>query len=195
MKAKETAVNTLIGLTLLLAFILPFVALISASVLARRVLELAAKHFFPTIAHPMENFICGVVILGLLAACARQLCKRLWRNAFLSSTAAAAILLPWLLLRQDPLSGLPTGWFVAVIVLFYSHLPSKAEFIAGASIIAAAFAVKAGLLGSGFLSSVVGVCAMSAMIAWIVILTRPDWARRGSILSLTVNRPTPSSPS
>jgi len=129
----------------------------------------------------------------------QQLRKRLWTNAFLSLSAAAVVLLLWLLSSQPPMSGIPGGWFVAMFIVLYStRIPSRAEFIGAATMIALSFAVQTGLLGSGSLSVFVKTCVFLAACAWILILARsdnPGWIGSGNIPSLAADRPTTGSPS
>jgi hypothetical protein len=192
---RETAINVLLGVTLISAVALPFLAL----ALAFHGLDLALTHFFPKIKDSTNLLVDIGFFLGLLTTGTQQLRKRLWTNAFLSLSAAAIILLLWLLSSQPPFSGMSSVGFVAVfIVLNFTRIPSRAEFIGAATMIALSFAAQTGLLGSGSLSVFVKTCVYLAACAWILILARsdnPGWLGGGSIPSLTADRPTTGSPS
>jgi len=192
---RDTAINVLLGVTLILAFALPCLAL----AFAFHGLDLALRYFFPKIKDSTNLLITVGFIFSFLMTGTQQLRKRLWTNAFLSLSAAAIVLLLRLLPAQPPFSGLSSVWFVALfIALYFTRIPSRAEFIGAATMIALSFAVQAGLLGSGSLSVFVKTSVVLAACAWILILARsdrPDWIGGGNIPSLAADRPTTGSAS
>ena len=195
MMTRDTAINVLLGVTLISAFALPFLAL----AFAFHGLHLALRHFFPMLNNQPDLLLNVGFVLGLPMTGTQQLRKRLWTNAFLSLSAAAVGLLLWLHSSQPPFSGMSSLWFVAMFIVFYStRVPSRAEFIGAATVIALSFAVQTGLLGSGSLSVFVKTCVVLAACAWILILARSDrldWIGGGNIPSLAADRPTTGSPS
>jgi hypothetical protein len=175
--SRETTVNVLIGTMLLLILGGGFAVCAEAFGFALYSADLAIRHYFPAVAHAWKIELLGLISLVVLIGCAKQVRKRLWTNAFLSSIAVVTIVLPWLL-TANPHPGLdgtpsrfPLAWFIWII-LPQATRPSRREFIGCASIIAAAFAIDSGLLVSRPLETVIEIGMYLAIMGWILVGAR-----------------------
>jgi hypothetical protein len=172
--SRETAQNVLIGSMLLLILGGGFAVCTEAFGLALYSADLAVKHYFPAVAHPSNIEFFGFISLVMLIGCARQMRKRLWTNAFLSLVAVVTIVLPWLLnANPHPALGsaalrFPLVWLLALI-LPQTTRTSRGEFIGCASILAVAFAINSGLLGSGLLEIVIEISLCVGIARWVMV--------------------------
>ncbi len=176
MSDRESAINVLLGAILLGAFAVSVLAVAGAIWTVLYTIDLAVKHFLPAVDRPWDIEFYGLICLAILALGVKQSWRRLSTNAFLSFAAAPSILLPWLFNSQPHhAAGLalrfPIAWFIVLLLPRYSRIPLS-EFVACASIISASFALNAGLLGSGALSTIVGMVLSVAVIARALIDAR-----------------------
>jgi hypothetical protein len=174
---RETMVNVGLGFILLIAFAVPILGCIGAVGVVLYAVDVAVKHFFPAVARPWDVEFYGFLCLVIFVVGARQAWRHLWANAFLSFTAALSIIVPWLFNLQlhHRFSGLalqfPITWFVVYLLPGYSRI-SLGQFVSCASIIAVSFALNAGLLGAGTLSTIVGATLSIAIIARVLVDAR-----------------------
>jgi hypothetical protein len=173
---REVVINTLLGTLLVLIFAFLVAATFGLIASAAYAIRLAVGHFLPGMVRPWDAVFYGFVSLAILIGCAKQIGNRLWTNAFLSFIAALTIALPWLL-NSNPRTGLGDSlrfqvtWFVFLLLPQMTRI-SRGEFVACASVLAAAFALNVGLLGSGTLSTVAEISLSVAVIRWILIRAR-----------------------
>ena len=169
-------INTLLGALLVLIFAFLVAATFGLIASAAYAIRLAVGHFLPGMVRPWNSVFYGLVSLAILIGCAKQIGNRLWTNAFLSFIAALTIALPWLL-NFNPRTALGDSlrfqvtWFVFLLLPQMTRI-SRGEFVACASVLAAAFALNVGLLGSGALSTVAEISLSVAVIRWILIRAR-----------------------
>ena len=174
---RETMVNLGLGFILLIAFAVPILACIGAVGIVFYAVDVGVKHFFPAVARPWDVEFYGFLCLVIFAVSVRQIWRRLWANAFLCFAAALSIIVPWLFNSQPhpESAGLalrfPIAWFIVAFLPGYSRI-SQGQFVSCASIIAASFALNAGLLGSGALSTIVGATLSIAVIRRVLVEAR-----------------------
>ena len=173
----ETTIDVLIGTLLLLVLAAICIACVGAFGLALYAVNVAVNHYVPAAADAWNIKVFGTISLVLLIVCVRQLLKRRWTNAFLSSAAVVTIILPWLL-NANPHPGLdgtilrfPLQWFIALI-LPQTIRVSRAEFTACASIITGAFAINIGLLRPGFVETLFEISLCIVIMRWILVKAR-----------------------
>jgi len=184
---RETAINVLLGAFLIFALAVPFFGLFAALY----ALDAAVRHYWPGSAYAGNNILYALIVLGILYGSIRQVRKKLWPNAFLYAAAAATMGISFLASQKGyPFSSeMPLASFLSCYIFIF--LPRsgpifRAQFIATASFISASFALNSGLLGKGFLATLVEVALFVVIGGWVLDkaeLYRFKWPNWPSIFS------------
>jgi len=168
--AKELAVNTLIGLLLLLAFVIPVTALLGAIGLAFYGLSLAAKSFLPGV--PEYFWFSALLCLFSIASGVGYLRKRFWSNALLSFSITGIALLAWFggARRVD------SSWGFLYPVFLLMLFPSDRSLRRWETALAGALVVAGILLNARFLAGtaarVVSDCSFPVIFIWMAVQFR-----------------------
>jgi len=176
MSARETAVNTLLGLLLLLAIAIPCAAFVAAYGLTLYGIDLAVKHFFPALNHTRDVELYGLFCLVGLLWSVRHLRRRLWPNAFLSLATVAAFASIGLAelhsgYGQDELFSNVWPLFLLFMVLREERL-QRWEFLLGAIFVSLGVAAATGMLGRTTLAVYVRSGVVLGVFAWFFVSVR-----------------------
>lgn len=170
MKHKETTVNILLGLFLLLALAIPFcVVLLAIYAIEPPLTDYLARFGFSKDA----VFIC-LLCLGMMPSAVRYLRKRFWPNAFLCF-AIVALAISGSIPRVPDRLGLSMEWMWPLFILFLTPAEERlrrSEFILAGILVSTGVAVNVGLFGSGTLADAVRLVAAIATFAWLALQYR-----------------------
>jgi hypothetical protein len=174
MSRRDIVVNTLLGLFLVAAFLLPSLLVLLVAGYVLRALNLTIQHFFPGTVDP-RVLIVGVSLLFSLVSGVMQARKKQWRNVFLAFAMIPVIASMWLADAHSPFGLQANFWAFGLLPMYAIGEGSdltQSHFFLAASAICAAIAINAGLLGSGSLSRIVAACVLDGGALWFIITVR-----------------------
>jgi len=174
MSRRDIIVNTLCGILLVAVFLLPFLLFVVAAEYVLQALNQTIQHFFPGTDDP-RILIVGVILLVSLASGVTQARKKQWRNVFLSLAMIPVVASMWFADPHSPFGLQANFWLLGLFPMFAIQEGSdltRSHFFLAASVICAAIAFNAGLLGSGSLSRIVAACVLDGGALWFIITVR-----------------------
>ncbi len=175
MSRRETVVNTLLGMVLLITAVLIFLLFVAAAWLGISAIKYLADLFLPGVVLPAFAALFAIYGVCSLAAGVRHLRRRLWRNAFLCFAVIPVIAFAYF---ASPFLPSGTGSFVSLWFIFImlftpeQSLIPRLEFFLAALVVSAFVIAASGLVGSGKVFYMVANFARLAAFAVIVIQVR-----------------------
>jgi hypothetical protein len=185
MHSRETAVNLLLGVVLVLIFAVLVGAVVATFGIVLYATDLVVKHVFPGLARSWNAEFYGVPCLWSLIAGIGHLRKLRLRNTFLSLAIIPMIVSVWFASPNSPLRDnafFMWPWFMVLLIPADSLL-TKLEFTLGGFVVTTTFAVNAGLLGSGTFARVATDCVFVAVFALVVVYFRREQRKRRGLVA------------
>ena len=175
MSRRETSVNVLLGLALVLISALLFSLVVIALGFVLYAVDTIAKHYSSSdVASSRLEFFTLLLLVSLVSGVG-HLRKRFWPNAFVSFAIMPVIASIWFAGAHSPLQfeGFsPAGsWLLIVLIPNRSRL-ERYEFGLAGFIVSATVAVNFGLFGAGSVARFVADSILLAVSSLFVVQTR-----------------------
>jgi hypothetical protein len=175
MSGRETTVNVLLGLILLLIFALPVVATVVVFGYLVLAISLPPTHYLSSLGLPRQDtgFYCLLCLIAI-ASGVRYLRKRFWSNALLSFAVIAMGAARWYgAAGGQPDSAFSQAWPLMVLGLIPANRSLRRwECAVGGIILSTGIVLSAGLLGAGTAAHLVADFSYFCAFVWMAVQFR-----------------------
>jgi hypothetical protein len=181
MNRRDLAINTLLGLLLVLIFAVPLALGIVALGFVSNAVDLTVKHFLPGFLRHSDLAFNGLWSVCFLVLGFVDLHRRRWLNGFLCFAAV-----PMILSFAFGTTGVAFGdgsfltlcWYL--VIMTPGRPERRSAFMACAFGVTATFAINTGMLGSGTVARIMSYCVILTVVALLGIQMRHNFWLRDS---------------